>query len=222
MNLLNEFDAYIFDLDGTLIYTSPEFINLILERVLGSFDPGIYPSLGQETKERFWYGSDREDVIRKDFGLDPSEFWAEYREHNTTDLIRPYVKPYPDWDAVKKLKEMGKKTGIVTAAPYHTARLGVSLIGFNDHFDSFIVAKKSLGSRQKPDPHGLLVCMDKLEVDKENVNFIGNSDEDLLMGRSAGVFTTLIDRKENKIYKDVQPDSIIISLYELIIGDDYV
>ena len=53
----------------------------------------------------------------------------------------------------------------------------------------------------------------KLDVDMNDAVYIGNSDEDILTCKNAGIFSVLIDRKEHK--HDLKPDKVIESLYEI-------
>jgi phosphoglycolate phosphatase-like HAD superfamily hydrolase len=116
---------------------------------------------------------------------------------------------------VKEIKEIGKKTGIVTGAPAHIANFYVEELMGKDLFDSLILARKSEGLEKKPSSQALLICIEELGTDRGSVIYTGNSEEDILMGKAADVFTVYVDREEWEISKEVEPSLRIHSLYEL-------
>jgi phosphoglycolate phosphatase len=113
------------------------------------------------------------------------------------------------------IRKIGKKTGIVTGAPVHIADFYVDELMGRDLFDSVTFARKSSGLEKKPNPQALLACIDELGLRKRDAIYTGNSEEDVDMGRAAGVKTVLIDRGEHNIGESPEPPLRIRSLYEL-------
>jgi len=204
------YKAIIFDMDGTLVHTVPEFRYRLLDKVFSEL--GVKCS-DKFCIDRFWFEARRDEIIKDYFSLDPDVFWQEYRNHDTLKLRKPYTKVYDDVDFINELRQNNYKIGIVTGAPQYILDFDLELLG-KENFDAVVRAQLSNGIRPKPDPHGLKECMDILKVDKKNVMFVGNADEDVLTAKNAGVYDVLIDRNEH-IFPDIKPSLTINSLYDL-------
>jgi phosphoglycolate phosphatase-like HAD superfamily hydrolase len=212
-----DYDAFVFDLDGTLVYTPPEFRYSLVGGILGRLglaDAQVRSMQG--AMDVFWFCPDRSETVRSRFGVDPEEFWEEYRRRDTVDLRRMYARPYDDWEIIKELKRCGKKTGIVTSAPQHIADFEIGLLGKPDGlFDSVVLARTHMGVNKKPHPQGLVVCMQEPGVDRERASYTGNSEEDVLMAGAAGVCSVLIERGEHVVDERFKPSLRIQSLCQL-------
>jgi phosphoglycolate phosphatase-like HAD superfamily hydrolase len=203
------YKAVIFDMDGTLVHTSPEYRYQIVGRVLEDLN-------GKHSKEgidRFWFESRRDEIIQEYFGLEPSLFWETYRRYDSMELREKFAKPYDDIDFIQELKKAGIKRGIVTGAPVHIASVQISMIG-EEYFGGIVVAQSSNGIKPKPHPHGLEECLKILEVKNTEAMYVGNADEDVMTAQNAQVTSVLILRGEHPVV-GVSPDIIINSLYDL-------
>ena len=203
------YEAVVFDLDGTLVHTTPEYRYQIVGQTLR--DLGVTSS--NRNIDRFWFEARRDAIIQEHFGLDPKQFWEIYRKKDTTELRRKFTKLYDDVDVVKELRQNGYKTGIVTGAPMHIASLEIEMLGEGD-FDSVIIAQISNGIKPKPHPHGLESCLEILGVDRSKAIYVGNADEDVATAKNARVYDVLLVRGEHE-FPDINPSLTIHSLYEL-------
>jgi len=203
------YKAVVFDLDGTLVHTTPEYRYKIVEQTLK--DLGATSS--HHHIDRFWFEARRDAIIQEHFGLEPKQFWETYRKHDTTELRKQFTKLYDDVSFIKELRQNGYKTGIVTGAPLHIASLEIEMLGRED-FDAVIVANSSGGFKPKPHPQGLEECMNLLGVKKQETIYVGNADEDVATAKNAQVFGVLLVRGEHE-FPDISPSLRIHSLYEL-------
>ncbi len=203
-----DIDAFLFDLDGTLTTTKPTYIQNVVHETLQ-----YLKSNGTTAKlvSKFWFERNRNETIQNDFGVDPEEFWPIFRELDVPEKRTKAIMIYDDIDFVRRLKSQNKKVGSVTNAPFNIASINLNLIGLS-HFDAIITGEAGIPA--KPDPAGILLCLEKLKVPPKRAAFIGNSDEDILAAKAAGVYDILIDRGEH-VYPDVFPTKKITSLYEL-------
>jgi len=110
------------------------------------------------------------------------------------------------------LTEKAIKTGIVTSAPSHIIEIELSLL--THKFDSVVRAQLSEDVKQKPDPDGLIKRINHLEVNRNELFYVGNSAEDMEMARNARVYGVFIDRQEYD-FGNVKADLTIDSLEEL-------
>ncbi|MDD5191564.1 MAG: HAD family hydrolase [Candidatus Nanoarchaeia archaeon] len=206
---MKKYNAFIFDLDGTLVHTLPEYRYTIVGQTLR--DLGVSPQ--NELIDRFWFEARRGDIVTDNWGLSLDTFWSLYRKYDTTELRKKLTKVYDDVSYVQELKKAGFKTGIVTGAPLHIAELEIDMLG-KENFDAIVVAHRVNGFKPKPHPHGLEECLGLLKSQKEGAVYIGNADEDVETAKNAKVFDVLLDRGEHK-FPTINPSLTIHSLYEL-------
>jgi len=204
-----KYEAAIFDLDGTLVHSLPEYRYTVVGAVLKELGVNSH----EEDIDRFWFEAGRDDIVTDNFGLSLDDFWSTYRKHDTTELRKRLTRVYDDVDFIQELKKSGYKTGIVTGAPLHIAKLEIGMLG-REHYDAIVVAHRSNGFTPKPNPQGLEECLNLLDVTKDKAIYVGNADEDILTARNAQVFDVLIDRKEHE-FPEINPSLVISSLYEL-------
>ncbi|MGV8151601.1 MAG: HAD family hydrolase [Candidatus Nanoarchaeia archaeon] len=206
---MNKFNTFIFDLDGTLVHTLPEYRYIVVGQTLREF--GVSPQ--NELIDRFWFEARRDDIVTDNFGLSLEAFWSTYRKYDTTELRKKLTKVYNDISYVQELKSAGCKTGIVTGAPLHIATLEIDMLG-KENFDAIVVAHRLNGFMPKPHPQGLEECLNLLKARKEEAVYVGNADEDVETAKNAKVFDVLLDRGEHQ-FPAINPSLTIQSIYGL-------
>lgn len=207
-----KYKAVIFDLDGTLIHTAPEYRYRIISETLNEL--GVF-SFSLKCIDKVWFETERDEIIIKHFKLDPEIFWKNYTRHENAELRKQFIKAYEDIGFLVQARNAGYKTGIVTGSAKHIADLEVEMLG-KENFDSVVIARYDTGIRSKPHPHGLEVCLKYLDVKKEDVLYVGNAEEDILAAKNAGILDIFIKRNEHEFdLRAINPSIIINSLYEL-------
>lgn len=199
--------AIIFDLDGTLVSVRLEYRYELLGKVLARFGKRATP----DEIDSFWFMHSRDRLIER-WGIKPESFWKEFRIHDLPDLRKQYTFAYDDYPYLKELKNQGFRLALCTGSPPHIAEMELSFID-RSVFDVIVIALPSNGIKAKPDPMGALQCLNLLNTAPHETLFVGNSDEDILTARNAGIQSVIIDRKEHR--HSLTPDRLITSLYEL-------
>lgn len=203
------YKAILFDLDGTLVHTMPEYRYKVVGKTL--------EDLGTKSTnnyiDRFWFEARRNDVIKEHFNVEPKIFWNAYNENDTTELRKGFTELYDDVGFVDEVNQKGYKTGIVTGAPLNIASLEIDMIG-QEKFGAIVVANSFNGFKPKPHPHGLEECLDILEVKPNEAMYIGNADEDVIAAKNANIYDVFINRGEHE-FPHIKPSLTINSLYEL-------
>lgn len=176
------FKAVLFDIDGTLLDTS-EFIFQAYEHTLATFG---YPQSGRSDISKL-IGKSLESCYRALTGSDEVENLCEAHrrfqaEH--LDLSRPYPKAP---DTLRALTDAGIKLAAVTTRARETSIKTLKLAGLLGYLD-YVVALEDV-ENLKPHPEPLLRALGHLEVAPEEAAMVGDTDVDILAGRSAGLVT---------------------------------
>ena len=182
--------ATIWDYDGTLVDTRQKNLNVtrqIVERVAG-VDPLTLDAL--QSLERYSQVNRRSrnwrELYTGEFGFTEEQtdtagkLWAEYQLKDTTPTPA-YVGIH---EAVSLLQ--GFRNGIVSQNSQSTIS---QVLQENDllRFFGLIVGYEEVGlRRQKPDPEGLLMCIDRLAGSRTGcVLYIGDHATDIECARNA-------------------------------------
>ncbi|MBU2612206.1 MAG: HAD family hydrolase [Nanoarchaeota archaeon] len=205
-----KFKGLLFDIDGTLVTTRYEHRKIVLQKTLEEYGKEI-PL--KEIINKFWFEGNRDEIVREIFGIDKSDFWKTYAKYDTPGFRKIFTSPFYDIEVLPDLKREGYKLGIVTSAPGEIADLEVGMIG-KSLFDSVVVAHVKNGFLPKPNPEGIIKCLNCLELKNNEAIFVGNSDEDIGAAKNANVFGIHLDRREYK-YKNLKPGRTVYSLYSL-------
>ena len=124
------------------------------------------------------------------------------------------AEPYPETiDTMKKLKRYGIKIGILTDVAYGMDNVfslkGISaLSGFID----IAITSVDVGYR-KPNSAGFLKLLESLEINPNDMIFIGDEEKDIIGARKLGIFSALINRSKEK--KDFGQDYTLKSLSDI-------
>jgi phosphoglycolate phosphatase len=203
------YNTYVFDLDGTLVRTKKEYRYVTVGNTLKEL--GKEPVI--ESIDKFWFGSNRDEIIRKDFKLDAELFWNTFYTYDTLEQRKPYLEVYNDVGIINELRQRGYRIGLVTGAPKEMAMMEIGLLG-DEFFGSKVIANPRNGIKSKPDPEGLEICLRELGSSKNETVYIGNAMEDVETARNAEVRDILINRGEHDI-SQIKASLTIHSLYEL-------
>lgn len=195
--------AVIFDLDGTLVYTLPEYRRIIVEDILQELGIAECP---EGFVDKFWFFGNRATLIRNELRIDPKSFFKVYNHHDTREGREAYSRTFEDTEYLQQLKGMGYKLGVVTGGSPHVMDVNINLLG-RDLFDAVVSANPHAQPplSPKPDPVGLRRCLELLGASPDQACYIGNGDEDVGAAQNAGVLDILILRGEH------QPPNVNVS-----------
>ena len=86
---------------------------------------------------------------------------------------------------LRRLKAAGIRLGICTASRGESFR-PLEQAGLLDLFDEVVTARDVV--RRKPDPEGLLLCLERMAVSPADTAYIGDTVADISASHSAGLF----------------------------------
>ena len=214
-----KYKCFLFDLDGTLLDTAPEFLtclNALLkknEKQLVTYD---------FVRNRVSDGVGR--LIQDSFIIDENH--SEFVELRN-DLLDEYDKNYllsetfPGVDEF--LNELSKNKidwMIVTNKPKKFSQEICEKFEWQHHAKA-IVSPEDVDGKRKPDPRSINAALAKTTTEKEQSIYIGDNWRDIEAANNSGIDSALalygyIDKKEASLLK---PTSKISQIKELI---DYI
>jgi len=178
---MNKFDCILFDLDGTLIDTTPLIIESFRHTFFNHFnivkqDDELYEYLGIPLKKPFEkLYPDKVDILLN-----------TYREYNLLkhDECVSIFLGIPQ--LLKECRRKGIKLGVVTSKRRDLAGRGMELFGLQSYMDVFIGYEDT--TIHKPEGEPVLKAMKELGMaDGSKVLYVGDSPYDILCARNAGV-----------------------------------
>ena len=212
-------ELVLFDLDGTLVDSSPDLAysaDSMLEQL------GM-PRRGEECI-RNWIGNGIERLVKRaltgEMHAEPDAalyknampIFLEIYEQNACVLSRCYdgVK-----DSLNYLREHHYRTGCVTNKATRFTNILLQSLGIHDDFD-IIISGDTL-AKKKPDPMQLLHAAEHFKVSPDRSLMVGDSINDVEAARAAG-FQILCVTYGYNLGQDIRatnPDAVVDTLGEL-------
>lgn len=177
-------EAYLFDFDYTLA-NSEKGIVMCFQHVFerngfkGIDDEAIKKTIGLTLEEAFMLLT----------GIKDRETVAGYRKQyveKADEVMVANTRLYPEvLPMLKRLKEEGAKTGIISTKYRYRIESTVSLYGMDELVDLIIGGEDV--ETAKPSPEGVLKALERLECSREKTLYIGDSLVDARTAENAGV-----------------------------------
>lgn len=185
---MRRFDAVLFDLDGTLLYTLPD-IHAAVNAALAQC--GYGQNTVDETRTYVGYGSRwlieqslPEGSPRSEVDRVLAAYRAYYNDHLMVDTV-----PYPGIGAMlAALKERGLSLGVATNK-FHDSAVKMMAWYFPGCFGS--VQGNIEGRPAKPAPDAALAAVRELGATPERTLFVGDSGPDARTAANAGMACVL-------------------------------
>jgi len=175
------FAVVLFDLDGTVVDSGGI--------ILASMRHATRTVLGREISDEALMaavgGPGLESQMRE-FGGEQhiEELIRVYREHNEPlhEELRGFVGID---DVLVRLKDEGRRLGIVSAKRRRTVELAFATVEIGHLFD--VVVGGDEAEAQKPAPDLLLLALSRLNAEPKDAAYVGDSPFDMQAARAAGV-----------------------------------
>jgi HAD superfamily hydrolase (TIGR01509 family) len=171
--------AVLFDWDGTLVDSAELSYDSYVQtfaRFGIAFDRARY----QATYSPDWMKT------YQDVGL-PPERWSE-ADRCWLDRYAAGRAPLLDGarQALARLRERGLRLGVVTSGDRGRVGREIAELGLGDFFAAFV----GYGDyrQRKPHPEGLQLALERLGTAAGDAAYVGDSPEDVMMARAAGVY----------------------------------
>lgn len=195
--------AVMFDLDGTLLDTAPDFV-VVLNQLLTEQQR---PNLPDEVI-RACVSNGSKALIKLAFGIDETDAQFELLRQRMLELYLQHccvhTKPFPGIDSLlQQLAENNIAWGIATNKPAaYTLPL---MTGIDMQPAPASVICPDHVTKAKPDPESLLLASKQIGCLPEEIIFIGDHKRDIDCGKGAGSIT--IAAAYGYLEKDEDPAS---------------
>lgn len=205
-------DPVLFDLDGTLIDSGA--------MILASFRHATRTVLKREIRDEELLGavggSTLRDQMRAFGAAHVDELVRAYREHNTP-LHAELQACNGVLDVLARLREDGRRLGIVTAKRRHTIRLAFAVLPLEEFFDAVVSSEET--ERHKPHPEPLLLALERLGAEPLSAAYVGDSPFDVRAAKAAGLRAIAVSwggiHSPERLEAE-QPDELVHSAGELL------
>jgi pyrophosphatase PpaX len=174
------YPTVLFDLDGTVIDSGA----IILASMRHATREVLGRDYGDEELMAAVGGPGLEAQMRVFDADRVQELVRVYREHNEPLHDRLACCAGMD-DLLVRLKEDGRRLGIVTAKRRATVDLAFSYVPLGHLFDAVVGGDET--ERQKPDPEPLLLAADRLGAQPAECAYVGDSPFDVRAAKGAGM-----------------------------------
>lgn len=177
--------AVLFDVDGTLV-NSIDGYRLAAQRAVQPFGWSVSPeavSRAMNFGEQFW------DLVVPPESLGDEELVAQLRRDTMAHwpaVLDECVLVFPGTGGIlERLKASGLRLGICTASRGESFR-PLERAGLLELFDEVVTARDV--TRRKPDPEGILLCMERMGVSAHETVYIGDTVADIRASHAAGLY----------------------------------
>lgn len=182
--------AVLFDMDGTLLDTAPDFI-AVCQAMLAAHGR---PAIDDQRIADVVSGGARA-MVAATFDMDPEAPGFEDLRQEFLDRYQDHCAVYSRlYDGMPELLESIERAkliwGVVTNKPVRFAEPIMQQLGLAER--SAVLVCPDHVKHSKPDPEPLLLACQQIGVDPAQVLFIGDDLRDIESGRAAGTKTAAV------------------------------
>jgi HAD superfamily hydrolase (TIGR01662 family) len=209
MTSLNVTNTLLFDWDGTLVDSAQLGLAAFEQSfaALGvAFDREIYRAVYSPN----WYAVYEAMGLPKEKWQLADDLWVQHYGQQTAQPVAGAQ------ETITGLKQKGYRLGVVSSGSECRVGREIRELGL-EHFFETVVCNEQMENK-KPHPEGLETAMRSLGCSSEMSCYVGDSPEDIEMGKRAGMLTVGVrsDYPTSWKLKSHQPDILIESLTELL------
>jgi len=209
MTSLNVTNTLLFDWDGTLVDSAQLGLAAFEQSfaALGvAFDREIYRAVYSPN----WYAVYEAMGLPKEKWQLADDLWVQHYGQQTAQPVAGAQ------ETITGLKQKGYRLGVVSSGSECRVGREIRELGLENFFETVVCNEQM--ENKKPHPEGLETAMRTLGCSSEATCYVGDSPEDIEMGKRAGMLTVGVrsDYPTSWKLKSHQPDILIESLTELL------
>jgi pyrophosphatase PpaX len=198
----------LFDWDGTLV-DSAQLGLTAFEQSFASLGIAFDHEIYRKVYSPNWYSVYEAMGLPKDKWQIADELWVKHYGAQPAQPVEGAQK------TITELKQKGYRLGVVSSGNDYRVCREIKDLGLDTVFD-VIVCNEQMQNK-KPDPEGLETAMHSLGCSREESCYVGDSPEDIEMGKRAGLLTVGVRSAYPTSWKleSYKPDIYIRSITEL-------
>jgi HAD superfamily hydrolase (TIGR01509 family) len=198
----------LFDWDGTIV-DSAQLGLIAFQKSFASMGLEFPLQTYQKTYSPSWYSMYEAMGLPRERWEAADELWMQHYGEQTAALTEGAK------EALDELRRKGYRLGIVSSGSDCRVGREIEQLGLSAVFEVVICNEHM--TNKKPHPEGLEAAMQKLSSTPEGTCYVGDSPEDIEMGKSARVLTVGVRSTYPTSWKIVsaQPDIYLESITEL-------
>ncbi|RRV06975.1 N-acetylmuramic acid 6-phosphate phosphatase MupP [Pseudomonas sp. v388] len=194
--------AVLFDMDGTLLDTAPDFIAIAQAMLADRGFPAVDDKLIRDE-----ISGGAKAMVAATFAMSPNEPEFEALRLEFLDRYQQGCAVHSRlFDGMETLladiEKAGLIWGVVTNKPVRFAEPIMQQLGLAER--SALLICPDHVTRSKPDPEPLILACSKLDLDPASVLFVGDDLRDIESGRDAGTRTAAV--RYGYIHPNDNPD----------------
>ena len=202
-------NTLLFDWDGTVVDSAHLGLAAYEKSfaVLGvTFDREIY----QNAYSPNWYSTYEALGLPKEKWQTADELWVRHYDEATADLVPGAT------ETIVTLRDKGYRLGVVSSGNDCRVNREIRSFGLEDVFDVIICNEQM--KNKKPHPEGLETAMRLLDCERASTAYVGDSPEDIQMGKRANMLTVGVRSSYPTSWKlqNTSPDIYLESLTQLL------
>jgi HAD superfamily hydrolase (TIGR01662 family) len=199
----------LFDWDGTLVDSAQLGLTAFEQSfaALGvAFDHDIYRRVYSPN----WYSVYEAMGLPKDKWQTADELWIQHYGEQTAQLIEGAQ------ETIVGLRRKGYQLGVVSSGSDCRVAREIKELGLDSVFEAVVCNEQM--EKKKPHPEGLETAMRSLGCSADESGYVGDSPEDIEMGKRSGMLTVGVRSAYPTSWKleSYNPDIFIKSLSELL------
>ena len=201
-------NTILFDWDGTVVNSAKLGLKAFEQSFaeLGVlFDHEIYQAVYSPN----WYSVYEAMGLPKEKWQMADDLWVHYYGEQTAE-------PVPDaQQTIRELNRKGYRLGVVSSGNECRITREMNELALGSFFETMVCNEQM--ENKKPHPEGLETAMRSLGCTSEATCYVGDSPEDIQMGKRANVFTVGVRSEYPTSWRlqSHEPDILIESLAEL-------
>ncbi len=213
-SLYKEIKGYIFDIDGTLLDSTPAHLNAwkraLKEANISKDDSEILSLFGKPTKVIA-------EILLNQSGVDPAK--AQAIAQNKTNYFVESIPSIPLFPGVQDILLLLHQNGYKLT--FASANYNFIIEKMMEVFSWYPISEGFIGvddvKHSKPDPEMLQLAMRKMGTSPEETVIVGDSEYDILAGKAANAMTVAVCTKHPpEIFIDLQADIILDEIGDLL------
>ncbi len=187
----DEYDFWLFDLDGTLIDAEWSYTREVFDRV----GDRLGRPFSDREAEIIWHGlgGPRDPMLRQ-WGLDPAEFWPVLHDEEHPQLRAEATYLHADAEQLlSALESESVPVGLVTHCQPFLTEPVLAHLDITDWFETVVCCNETVG--WKPDPAPVAYAMEQMGIDISQTGVLaGDGESDIGAAWNAGLDGIHVER----------------------------